>query len=306
VAIFRFAIAFGLQHESKVFRRGRSLGSFWYCFHASAAIVNVTYTGTVSSGFDTTGVFGPANSSLTGDPYTTAYTFDTTIGFIYSSPDINATIGGYGSATFQPSPSLGGVVTINGHSATIGGSYFGEIYGLNDGITSQTYHDVRDFFLYDPTTYDYNIMYNRIYSSSTLIPKSITTAYEYTVTGDDFAYGVVQFDHYSNPSGQLNYAIANLSPETITVSIPAVPEPATLSRFATGVSIIGLLARRKKRKAAILPRVSQELRKRHGGGGVISIGDALSEKLRRPCQFVVGDGVAGERRRDDDFVINDF
>ena len=211
---------------------------------ASAAIVNVTYTGTISSGFDTTGVFGPANSSLTGDPYTTSYSFDTTIGFIFSDPNINATIGGPGSATFEPSPSLGGVVTINGYSVTIGGSYFGEIYGLNDGTTSQSYHDVRDFLLYDPTTYDYNIMYNRIYSTSALIPKSITTSYAYAVTGDDLAYGVVQFSHYSNPDGQIDYAIANLSPETLTVS--TVPAPAALPLFASGLALMGLLLWRRK------------------------------------------------------------
>ena len=33
-------------------------------------IVYVTYTGTVSSGYDQTGVFGPPNTLLTGDPYT--------------------------------------------------------------------------------------------------------------------------------------------------------------------------------------------------------------------------------------------
>ena len=55
-----------------------------------------------------------------------------------------------------------------------------------------------------------------------------------------------------------------------------------------------------------LPRARQELRKRHGGAGVISTGDALSKKLRGLCQFVVGDRVARERRRDDDLAIHDF
>jgi hypothetical protein len=55
-----------------------------------------------------------------------------------------------------------------------------------------------------------------------------------------------------------------------------------------------------------LPRARQELRKRHGGAGVISTGDARSKKLRGLCQFVIGDGVAVERRCDDDLAIDDF
>jgi hypothetical protein len=131
---------------------------------------------------------------------------------------------------------------------TIGGSYFGEIEGLNDGITSQSYHDVRDFFLYDPTTYDYNIMYNRIYSISALIPKSITTPYAYTVTAGDFAYGVAQFIHYDS-SGSQDYAIANLSPETLTVSV--VPEPPTWAVMLLGLAGVGFAAYRHRRTTPI-------------------------------------------------------
>jgi hypothetical protein len=40
-----------------------------------------------------------------------------------------------------------------------------------------------------------------------------------------------------------------------------------------------------------LPRARQELRKRHGGAGVTSTGDALGKKLRGLCQLVIGDGV---------------
>src|ERR1700730_7174197 len=112
-------------------------------------IVYVTYTGIVSYGYDQTGVFGPANTFLTGDPYTTTYTFDTTKGVTYSSPTYNYALGGYGSATGQPSPSLGAVVTINGHSVAIGGMDFGQILGLNVGPDNQVYDDARDYFSYN-------------------------------------------------------------------------------------------------------------------------------------------------------------
>jgi hypothetical protein len=47
---------------------------------ASADMVTVTYSGTVLGGFDQLGVFGTANTSLTGDRYTAVYFFNTAIG----------------------------------------------------------------------------------------------------------------------------------------------------------------------------------------------------------------------------------
>ncbi len=61
---------------------------------ASAAIVRVTYTGTVSFGYDQTGVFGAPDAYLTGESYTVSYVFDTTRGFVHASPTQNYTNGG--------------------------------------------------------------------------------------------------------------------------------------------------------------------------------------------------------------------
>jgi hypothetical protein len=52
----------------------------------SADMVTVTYIGTVQGGFDQLGVFGTPNTSLTGDPYTLVYTFNTAIGLDVSVP----------------------------------------------------------------------------------------------------------------------------------------------------------------------------------------------------------------------------
>jgi hypothetical protein len=110
---------------------------------ASATMVRVTYTGTVSSGYDYAGgVFGPPNTSLTGDPYTASYLFDTTLGITLSSPNLNYAYGGsaYGAV---PSPSLSAVLTINGGTLTMVGSYISDIYGNDSGI-SEAFHWARD------------------------------------------------------------------------------------------------------------------------------------------------------------------
>ena len=182
-------------------------------------IVYVTYTGTVGIGYDQTGVFGPANTSLSGDPYTVTYTFDTTKGVTYSSPGENYALGGYGSATGQPSPSLGAVVTINGHSVSIGGMDFGQIQA---GAGRFVYDDARDYFIYNADTHLYNIVYNGILSPDGMIPPSITTPYTYIVTGSDQAYGLIQIQTHSNQNGDLILADGNLTPTSITVTTSAL------------------------------------------------------------------------------------
>src|SRR5438309_2193510 len=97
---------------------------------ASAAIVNVTYTGTVASGVDEQGLFGAPNTSLVGDSYIAQYTFDTAVGFTFSTPTQNYAYGGdnWGNA----SPALSTTVTINGVSVTYVGNNVGSIEGRND------------------------------------------------------------------------------------------------------------------------------------------------------------------------------
>jgi hypothetical protein len=71
---------------------------------ASAAIMDVTYTGTVYSGIDTLGVFG--GGSLVGLSWVATYTFDTSLGSTYSSSTESYAIGGPGFAAGYASPVL--------------------------------------------------------------------------------------------------------------------------------------------------------------------------------------------------------
>jgi hypothetical protein len=48
---------------------------------ASAVIMDVTYTGTVSSGTDTFAVSGKAGANLAGSSWVVTYTYDTSLGY---------------------------------------------------------------------------------------------------------------------------------------------------------------------------------------------------------------------------------
>ena len=76
--------------------------SFGLAAPVSAAVVQVQYTGTVSSGYDQTGIFGTAGSYLGGLAYTANYTFETTNGYTYSSWNQNYVYGGSGYGNLSP------------------------------------------------------------------------------------------------------------------------------------------------------------------------------------------------------------
>jgi RHS repeat-associated protein len=95
-----------------------------------AAIITVTITGTVSSGNDVTGVFGPSNTDLTGQSFTLVYTFDGTLGTesitatCGSSPcgseDMGATFTGTAAPASSLSPCTAAVLTIGSGTYALG------------------------------------------------------------------------------------------------------------------------------------------------------------------------------------------
>jgi YD repeat-containing protein len=108
---------------------------------AEAAIITVTITGTVGSGTDTSGVFGPPNTDLTGQNFIVVFTFDDSKGtetvnngitnsssicggsgsVLCESEDAGATYPGTSQQASQLSPGTA-VLTINGISYSFGTS----------------------------------------------------------------------------------------------------------------------------------------------------------------------------------------
>src|ERR1700687_869903 len=93
---------------------------------ASAAIMDVTYTGTVYQGTDTLGVFG--GGSLVGLSWVATYTYDTSLGYRDTTTNHDNVWGGpyYGSTS--TSPVLSSMITINGVGKAVAGSYAAYLY----------------------------------------------------------------------------------------------------------------------------------------------------------------------------------
>jgi hypothetical protein len=100
------------------------LAAFAVAQPASAAIIELTSTGTLSSGFDQSGRFGAANTDLTGLAYSAVEYFDTSLGFYTDRGALGDNIvGGTGSVTGAPGFAWGSL-TINGVTVDIQGDTF--------------------------------------------------------------------------------------------------------------------------------------------------------------------------------------
>jgi hypothetical protein len=155
---------------------------------ASAAIMEVTYTGTVSRAYYT---FYSKNGTqhdlgLVGSSWLATYTFDTDIGTTYSSPESNYAYGGRPPPCYcsgYPSATPGrGILTINGEvRGGVGGTY-AFISGFNDGQTSRQSHFAASFDRHGGAS-----LFNSIYNFTGAMPASITDEFTYVVSPDDQA-----------------------------------------------------------------------------------------------------------------------
>jgi hypothetical protein len=207
----------------------------------SATIVDVLYTGTISTGLDVTGVFGVANTSLTGDSFSVSFVFDTTKGATSSSPDRNNVY-----ASGNSSPALSAVITISGHSVSIGvPNYYGDIYGYSNGVYSEQFHEASRVTNGNIST-DSHVTAS-ISNSDATLPVGIIGPPTYTVKPPDTVGGFFQIDTHNNNTGAGQFAWGRLTPLTLTVSA-SVPEPSTWSMMLLGFVGLGLAARRAARR----------------------------------------------------------
>jgi hypothetical protein len=208
---------------------------------ASAELVSVTYWGTVGTAYDQTGVFGPADADLYGDSYVAHYVFDTALGNIVSSPSWNEAVGGsyYGVA----SPAVSASVTINGHTANIGGgNYIAEIWG-SDGVQADYAWNIVD----DGITYISNESWDTTGGNN--IPSSIIQPFTSLLDG---GAGFFMISTQDIASGQYDeFADGYVTLTGMTVGpVEAVPEPSTWAMMLLGFAGLGYAGfRRAKRNS---------------------------------------------------------
>jgi hypothetical protein len=190
-----------------------------------ADTITVNYTGVVSFG-STAGApgdecfFGPCNISLTGDPFSLVFSFDTSLGFL-DTPSLL-----YGGSDYGTSTDASATLTINGMSVTMAGTAW-SIFSTGSGGSEQTV----------TTDGSENFISIQAASNLALFPTSLTTGYSYPV-GTDYSSGEVIIGNAGNLSPTLAFLIDPgggdnaggdfVGPGSITVSdVSASPEPRT-------------------------------------------------------------------------------
>lgn len=222
---------------------------------AQAVKVYVTYTGTVASATDTTGLFGGGNTL--GLTYTASYIFDFTFtvppgglgGAPYTDQANHHPVGAssvesrvYGGTYFGSiSPLLSAEFKFNGVTVPLTGSYYGYISAYN-GTAGYTNQDHAVYEALSPNTGLDNYFYNNKGGTVDGLPADIIlTAFSHEKKDGDTSGGNF---YWQGNSLELNPLLLEIS----TVPPGETPLPAALPLFATGLAGLGILAHRMRRK----------------------------------------------------------
>ena len=190
---------------------------------ASAAVYTATYTGTVSSGFDSTGVFGVAATSLTGDAFTAVYTYNTALGVRATVPGVSDSVTG-GSYISQPSVASA-TLTINGVTVSFSGAQASSADAEPGYVAEYAGSTVSDY------------VDNNVYAATLTATLDETSA---------FTVGTAAHpDYFSIAAGGQT---ASGAFNTDTIQIDAAPEPATWAMMLVGVGLTGARLRRVRRR----------------------------------------------------------
>ena len=207
----------------------------WGVPAASAAVVTLTFTGTVATGVDAAGLFGLKGGNLAGLGYVAAYRYDTNRGAGTFTPTDNQLLGGsfYGLQT----PSLGATFSIGGRSIAIAGLYFASFSGSTGPSASELSANVTDG---DSQTYTQ--LFNDVYSDSPAVPPYLDRSFTYDVGSSDQPLGLFRVRR----NGAFDVS-AELLPSRI---VESVPEPSTWAMMIVGALGLGWSAVRVRRRNA--------------------------------------------------------
>jgi hypothetical protein len=218
---------------------------------ANAAVMQATFSGTIYSGYDTTGEFGAAGSDLLDQAISLTFTYDTSVGF-QSSPGFEQVIGGPGYG--GPSPMISSVVTINGQSQSLGSGYYDYAslydYGVHgyDQFYVQSYENSTDC-VGDICTIsgDYALVYT--FAFFEYLADSLDQPFTADLSVDDTSYGYFQTYTYAynTVTGEglgSEYAYGAYTLDSLVVTqVSTVPLPAS---FPLIIAALGGLAGLRK------------------------------------------------------------
>lgn len=225
---------------------------------ASASLVYVTYTGTVSSGNSCdaacTSSGGQGNINLAGDSYVASYVFDTANSVQFAGPTLNENLGGPGYGS--PSPALSAVFTVAGQTFSVAPIFGSEIYGTNyPSYDKSTYSKQSHWTMQDQSIGLVEVMAqltNTAVNLNGLLPAAISGNFQIDLSGDQVS-GTAFFSAYDHSTGGYLYQTYTLlTPQFLTISTvaPVVPEPSTWATMLLGFGALGLAGWRRRRAVA--------------------------------------------------------
>jgi hypothetical protein len=211
-----------------------------FALPSSAAIITATTTGILTSGYDTTGVFGPHLTDLTGAKYKLIFTFDTSVGQLLKTPSSSTLRGGATTGSYvSPGTAL---LQINGGQYLIPNDNY-SVDIANAGVNTLQSVDYQGFDssglqIDDSATQEAD----GVGFSGDLIPPPAGNLCALAKCTSSFGiFEVVPASGYL-----LNYAQGVLQPRTyyITSAPGDVPEPATWAMMLVGFAALGAALRR--------------------------------------------------------------
>ncbi len=193
--------------------------------HAYAADLHVIYSGTVTDGFDTDNVFGLSGQSLAGFSLTADITYSTSVpGTRTTTVSSDEVFGGLAFGTDAVISSA--VFMLGATSFTLSPTYYGDVY------TSAGFLNA----------YGYDVLGNNFQTyifPDSAAPANLETPFHSTGVGDT-----------GGLFSQFSYLIAGndvIDFDATSVSVPAVPEPATWAMMLTGFAGMGCAIRRRNK-----------------------------------------------------------
>lgn len=215
---------------------------------ANASTQVATYTGTLASGYDYTGLFGAANTDLTGDTYVAKYTYDVSQGdlFIPTPGETVFYFGALAGNSYVVSASL----KIDGVTQSIAGNNSGAVvsYPADFGVGLGLVEDSVGYFNYlGGSLYNYINIQNDAFGAVQAFP---TSAVPLTSTNNQYGAQFYVFDTSTGLS--TTFATVDFTGPG-TVQISGAPEPATWAMMLLGVGAVGAGLRmgRRSREAAL-------------------------------------------------------
>jgi hypothetical protein len=211
----------------------------------SAEVIEYSFTGTVSSGTDYTGVFGPiatpSGTNLKGDSFVANFTYDDSLG---QSLGISGVDGKEGGSEFKnTSPITSATVTINGTTLNISSSFDGS--AISDSSTpGKRVWDISaspsDTSILEVSLTDIGVEYGVTFT----LPPDVETPLNLSLAIPNVSsFGF--FDLFNPDGSNLAFADVTLSSVTTSVVATGVPEPSTWALMLLGFAGLGFAGYRR-------------------------------------------------------------